>query len=78
MAKKRGSSLSSPMEGAIKTVMGSTQSSEAVTVEHKRYIGVVAQNTGDILSSPMGGQRRTTGVRESVPSTLGVESKKKG
>lgn len=40
------------------------------------FMGVVDEVTPDILSSPMGGQRRTTGVRESPNSTLGCESKK--
>jgi hypothetical protein len=41
-------------------------------------MGVVANKTRDILSSPMGGQRNSaTGQRESPNSTLGIEQGRK-
>lgn len=41
------------------------------------YIGRVVDTTEDLLSSPMGGQRRSaTGERESPNSTLGINFKK--
>jgi len=75
MAKKRGS-LSSPLSSGFPTSKASTRSEDAVIVQHKEYIGIVDKVTPDILSSAMGGQRRTTGVRESPNSTLGCEQKK--
>ena len=76
MAKKK-SGLSSPLSGGFPTSKASTRSEDAVIVQHKEFIGIVDEKTEDVLSSAMGGQRRSaTGQWESTNSTLGCERKK--